>query len=1157
MNKQIKNILLIFFFCILSVPVVAEEPDFNNLETVLKTFADSRKTRDLKEHGVVENKEAFSKTLENQVYKPVDDAVIKHLEQMPEYAGKRILTHDFRTPGNDGASVNTDRDVRVLVEVEMDRWIEVPVNKWENVYYKEFAQKTGMKVDDSTPFDAIKKHASKYRQLPTDRFHMEAGADYSDVGSIKVFEVNGRTKVISTPNVVRAKKGFSRLKDPEGLAKMYLEKADEQYRQAKDIERQMKDSGLSNEEVKVLHDKLEMHEIEGTVQLKKGVETLEALREGYKKQGYDVGKLPDTFKKAVKEIKKVDGTSQTDIKKLKADISALEPDFIKDLGELNRKVSSQIESLKIAKKKTSSFRTPDISLANAGKAAGIAGDILSIKDALDRADQGNHLFINFDKEDSKNEKALKTVALAAIELAPIPVIDAMERGWQVDEEEKEYLKVMMAHGEEDWKTHPVTSMVRVSTKIIYRTVTSMTLDPIISGKTAVEEGTAAVKDISNNFIADFTRQKSAELQKLKFDAFVERSEKFKLSGLDLFVNHGLYFGHVIPGDRLEFFSNKNDTWTSDYILRWELVTPEGKAIKIKESPASEENAGNLDFIVPELSFGEYKVMLRSFELASGLQAGFTERRFKMNAKTDLGKITAAVGGKHVNGDVTSGDAVSFHAAKLGEWNSMYEVEWMVDGERYQKGAAPKEGSNRFTLQTGDLKPGIHSVAVRMLMTTPFDTSIAAHQAYRLKVKAKKVAAAPEKDKTADLSDVIAPGESHDVHQRGKDRWRETVKQFIAQIPPCLQGEFSNWAWKELIKLGDDRARQEYIGNLTLSQVKTDRAGVFAHTGGFWADDMAKKPFNQCSAKWIENMRDAGFITYSKAWNALNSMWKNAKYDGIYPGPRSEAEARARKQAWQQQIADGLLQEVPVTSQPAVSQRPQRPQRPGSDLPGKGSGVNSAELGRARAKEIVAAIMHDIPPCMGNRSNIRRRFETDINSQINALGRQTAAEFKSTKVRVLTGAAKNNLNMLKEGGLNSCEREWLSNYQRSGLLSSGEINKAVQEEARYYVVFTLEGDKGRDWVTPTSWDVVDHKPRTGLFDRFPKKYATKGYAYKRWVVAVGPLSRKKAETYCEKARQGKVVITANYTPWVPVGSGSGYEMDDGEYITKSIGVAGGF
>ena len=54
----------------------------------------------------------------------MDKAVIDHLSQLPEYQGKRILTHDFRTPGKDGTAVNTDRDVRVLVEVEMDRWIE-------------------------------------------------------------------------------------------------------------------------------------------------------------------------------------------------------------------------------------------------------------------------------------------------------------------------------------------------------------------------------------------------------------------------------------------------------------------------------------------------------------------------------------------------------------------------------------------------------------------------------------------------------------------------------------------------------------------------------------------------------------------------------------------------------------------------------------------------------------------------------------------------------------------------------------------------------------------------------------------------------------------------------------------------------------------------
>ena len=449
--------------------------------------------------------------------------------------------------------------------------------------------------------------------------------------------------------------------------------------------------------------------------------------------------------------------------------------------------------------------------------------------------------------------------------------------------------------------------------------------------------------------------------------------------------------------------------------------------------------------------------------------------------------------------------------------------------------------------------------VRIFENTPFDTTMVAHQAFSLNIKAKKENIESDKEEASGLSAVIGPGEPQDVHQRGKNRWHETVKQFVAQIPSCLHGEFSNWAWNELIKLGDDRTRQEYIGNLTLTQLKDDRAAVFTHTGGFWADDLAKKPYNKCYAQWIENMRDAGFITYSKAWNALNSMWQKAKYEGIFPGPRSEAEAIARKQAWQQRAADGLLEEVPVTPVAPQPVAPyQRPQRPGSGVSGAGSAVmNNAGSGQARAREIVDAIMRDIPSCMGNQSNIRSMFETDMNRQIIALGGLSAAEYNRTKEQILTGAAKNNLNLLKEDGFNSCERQWLSNYQRSGLLSSGEINKALQEEERYYAVFTLEGDKGRDWVSPTSWDVVDRKPRTGLFDRFSKKFATKGYAFKRWVVAVGPVSRKKAEMYCDKARQGKIVITANYTPWVPVGSGTGYEMDEREYITKSIGVVGGW
>nr|WP_320116755.1 hypothetical protein [uncultured Desulfuromonas sp.] len=732
MKRHIRIILMIIVLSASYFPTMAAEPDFEHLESVLETFSDSRKTRDLKEHGTAQSKESFTKTLETQVYQPVDDAVIKHLEQMPEYEGKRIVTHDFRTPGQNGISVNTDRDVRVLVEVELDRWIEVPVDQWEAVYYKEFAQKTGMKVDAHTSPDAVKEHAAKYRQLPTDRFHMEAGADYSDVGTIRVFEVNGQKKVLSTPNVVRTKKGFTRLKDPEGLARMYLEKADEQYRQAKEIEQRINKGGLSQEEVRALHDQCEMHEIEGTVQLKKGVESLEALRAGYEKQGYDVGRLPETFQKAITEIKKVNGTSRTDIKKLKADLTALEPDVYKQLGDVNQRVSGQIESLKIAKKKTSRFKRPDLSLAKAGQGAGMVGDLLSIKEALDQAKQGNHLFINFDQKDSRSATALKTIALAAIELSPIPVIDAMERGWQVDEEEKVYIKNMMARGEYgDWKTHPVTSMARVSTKMIYQTVSSMTIDPLLSGKNAVEEGAATVTDIGNNFIADFSRQQSKKLQSEKLHDFIQRSETFDLGGLSIVVNNGMYSGQVRPGDEISFITDKNETWTSDYFLRWELITPEGKNIKIKESLADEENAAELTFKVPALTFGEYNVMLRAFETSSGLQADFTDARFKMNQKAELGDIVARLDsydGALVQGEVAAGEVVTFYVAKIGNWSDGYEVQWLVDGHLFKMATADRNGSNRFLLKTVDLKPGSHSIAVRILEEkTQGVSSIIAHQ----------------------------------------------------------------------------------------------------------------------------------------------------------------------------------------------------------------------------------------------------------------------------------------------------------------------------------------------------------------------------------------------------------------------------------------------
>lgn len=130
--------------------------------------------RDLKESNDSTAKEAFMKTLENEVYKAADSVVLAELSELPEYNGKRIITHDFRTPGEAALNINTDRDLRVLLELEPNRWTELSVQKWENIYYREFARRTtDLAVAD---LDSLK---------------VEGGEDY---------------RIVFTPNVVKAKK---------------------------------------------------------------------------------------------------------------------------------------------------------------------------------------------------------------------------------------------------------------------------------------------------------------------------------------------------------------------------------------------------------------------------------------------------------------------------------------------------------------------------------------------------------------------------------------------------------------------------------------------------------------------------------------------------------------------------------------------------------------------------------------------------------------------------------------------------------------------------------------------------------------------------------------------------------------------------------------
>src|SRR6056297_850680 len=624
--------IILFLIIQMESGLTLQAADLSNLEEVLEIYSDSRKTRDLKEDSNPIDKQAFIETLENEVYRPVDRVVIEEISQLPEYKGKRIITHDFRTPGKDGVNVNTDRDVRVLVEVEPERWTEVPVSKWEDTYYREFARKTGYQSGENVETEVLQEHAARYRQLPTDKFHMEASRDYSDLDTLNV-KGGEDYRVVSTPNVVKAKKGLNTLQDPEGLAYMYREKADEQYWQAREVqerlEHRVKEGLISNEEIAELKDQKKMHEIEGTVQLKKGVETLDELRASYKKMGYDTGRLSPEMQEAVTIVRNVKGTSNTDIASVRTELNKL---GFQGLDDLNKKISGQLESLKMAKKYQKPRIKADISLKTAGKWAGIAGDIISIKDSLEKAEQGNHLLFNYEDDDSMPEKTAKILAVAALELAPVPVIDAVERGWQVNEEEKKYLQNMSTSGRTGtWETHPLTSIARVSSKITDRVAKSMTIDPLLAGKTAVDEGYQALGDISSNFLADFERSESERLQAEKRKEYEERAGEFGLGVLLGEKEDGRSLDNgVKPGDILKFYTSRNKNWTEEYRIKWELEISPGNSLTIREIRADTVNSETLNFKLPVLQPEEYILRLRVFDRNTNLQVDYRELSFTVS-----------------------------------------------------------------------------------------------------------------------------------------------------------------------------------------------------------------------------------------------------------------------------------------------------------------------------------------------------------------------------------------------------------------------------------------------------------------------------------------------------------------------------------------------
>ncbi len=685
-NTKLLLFLLLALLIISSSSVIYAEVNYDSLDKVLETFVDSRETRKLKEYGSSEEKAAFTKRLEAEVYQPVDEKVLKHLRGLAEYEGKNIITDDFRTPGSDSSSVNTDRDVRILVEAEADRWIEIPTSKWENIYYEEFAEQTNFNTaaaSETQRKQILKEHAEQYRQAPTDRLHLEASRDYSDQYGEAV------------PRIVKAKQGKAVLNDPEGLALMYMEKADEQLRKA---------------ETSADADLKAMHEAEAVMQLKKGVITLEELRDSYIRQGYEMGKLPENFKSIAAEVKAQDG-SGAGMNTLKTKMK--NSGFI-DSSDFKDKLGSQLGSLKIAALKKAE-KKPLISRQKALKSFSVISDLAGVKAALDRVSEGSHLLFNYEADDSSGVKLAKASAAAAVELLPIPLIEAADRGWEVDQEEKKFLKTMLEGGRAGgWETHPVTSMARVSTKIITRTAASMTAAPLLSGLQAVESGADYAADSFDNYLAEFNNRESKKLQQVKREASAERKEEFYLDKIYANIERE----EIISRDReLNLYALKNEDWDQNFLARWELMTDTGQVIVLKQNSSSSSRAEEIEFIPQNLVPAQYSIYLRIFDPLTMLQYNYAEYSFSIADYIDLGKLNLSrdgFNGSAAASDLSIGDGIYLSTSRIGNWSDQYRVEWFYDGVMIKSAQASDRNIHQIYFNTDSLEAGRHQMALRII-----------------------------------------------------------------------------------------------------------------------------------------------------------------------------------------------------------------------------------------------------------------------------------------------------------------------------------------------------------------------------------------------------------------------------------------------------------
>jgi len=378
---------------------------------------------------------------------------------------------------------------------------------------------------------------------------------------------------------------------------------------------------------------------------------------------------------------------------------------------VNKTMKNQVSSSK------QSLHVKSSKLAKVGSAFGLVGDIMSISGQLGKASRGEHLLININEKDSASMKALKGASVALLELAPIPIMDTLERYDTADKKAKMMLLRAIARGE---TIDPVLMTVMVMSDVAGQSVKAMVIDPLLQGKEAVEEGAKTATTVVENYKNKQILNKDDAKNTKRFDEFVERVEKIKLGtistkGSSVDGSNYTILDSVRKGDRVYFYIGKSSTWKSDYKTSWE-IRKNGKLTKKYARMSAGSNNSNRLVFNNNFKNGNYQIIFRIFD-ENEKQMDFTTADMTVNERFGMSSIMILNSSrKQVSSSSVKKDKrYMFGINPIGAWDSSFTVEWFLNGDRIKSSSADASKLQHVWVHFDDfVGDGRHQISVRAL-----------------------------------------------------------------------------------------------------------------------------------------------------------------------------------------------------------------------------------------------------------------------------------------------------------------------------------------------------------------------------------------------------------------------------------------------------------